>query len=520
MSKAKLSRRNFLHTAAASSALTMSSSSSEAKPENANNPTQDRPNVLIIMTDQHRADLMTCAGRDWVPTPNIDKIAKRGVRFTNAYCPYPVCVASRMSMLTGLYPHTTGTIKNTDTLDWRYRTMAHHFADHGYLTGLVGKMHFVDSNNHGFQFYTSINDWLMYLGPKQKEYAWEIANHPLNDYFFRVVYDTGAGFPDLEDVWDGPSPWVGKLEKHDFNHVQSPLETEDHLDSFIARQSVKFLQRYKDQPFFLVTSFMKPHSPFYPPREYAEKYPIHETELPPVGDISSYPEHIQQRINRMQRLGDKRLRAHRAGYRGSLAFVDTCIGTVYNELEHLGLLDNTIVVYTSDHGEMNGEHGLFQKFSLFEPAVAVPLIVSYPKHLSQNQVTNALTEQFGLYPTLTELVGLPQPQSTTVSNMSNALKTMEAYSFADVIRNPASSGPQAAFSEYDLKSKIPRYMIRTHRYKYIYNEGVMDELYDHEIDPHENVNRINQSEYHSIKNELKDQLFAWYNPDRNPWKAK
>ncbi len=126
----------------------------------------EKPNVLFIMTDQHRADLMTCEGRDLLPTPNIDRVASRGVRFTNAYCPYPVCVASRMSLLTGLYAHNTGAINNTDRLDWRFRTMAHHFFDQGYLTGLIGKMHFNDAHKHGFEYYLSINDWFMYLGPK------------------------------------------------------------------------------------------------------------------------------------------------------------------------------------------------------------------------------------------------------------------------------------------------------------------------------------------------------------------
>ncbi len=130
--------------------------------------TTEKPNVLFIMTDQHRHDLMTCAGRDIVPTPNIDSIAERGVRFTNAYCPYPVCVASRMSMLSGLYAHHTGAINNTDRLDWRYRTIAHHFAASGYLTALIGKMHFNDAHKHCFQYYLSINDWLMYLGPKAR----------------------------------------------------------------------------------------------------------------------------------------------------------------------------------------------------------------------------------------------------------------------------------------------------------------------------------------------------------------
>jgi len=336
ISNNNVGRRQFLQTAGVGAASAfLSSNCARAKPS-PRGSNRNKPNVLLIMTDQHRADLMTCADRDLVPTPNIDLIASRGVRFTNSYCPYPVCVASRMALLTGLYAHSTGAITNRDRLDWRYRTIANHFADNGYLTGLIGKMHFVDAHNHGFEYYMSINDWLMYLGPKVQHYANEIANHPLGAHFFKTVDDGGAGLPDIDGLWLNRSPWVGNvekwnfesmasaLEKWNFESMASALEPEDHLDMFLAREAAKFITRYREQPFFLVTSFMKPHSPFYPPRQWAEKYPIDKMTLPKVGDTSQYPPHIQRRIKNMAALGEKRQRAHRAGYLGNLAFVDTC----------------------------------------------------------------------------------------------------------------------------------------------------------------------------------------------------
>ncbi len=478
-----------------------------------------KPNVLFIMTDQHRADLMTCAGRDLVPTPNIDRIAARGVRFENAYCPYPVCLASRSSLLTGLYPHHTGAINNNDRLDWRYRTVAHHFAEAGYLTALIGKMHFNDAHKHGFEYYLSINDWLMYLGPKVQHYANEIASHQLSDVFFRTVNDDGAGFPDVADLWDGPSPWAGHVERYPFDGVASQLEPEDHLDMFIARETNKFMERYRDQPFFLVASFMKPHTPFYPPRPWAEMYPVEEMALPPIGDAEGYPEHIQQRIRRIQSVGEERLRAARAGYLGNLAFVDSCIGHVCDALERLGLAENTIVVYTSDHGEMLGDHGLYQKFCLFEPAVRVPLIVSYPEQIPAGRVASALTEYMGLYPTLAELAGLALPAETTVVEMPDAPRRLDATSFADVVRDPDLEGPPAVYSEYNLRAPDPRYMIRTRRYKYVLNQGAMDELYDLEADPGEVVNRIDDPALRAVQGELREQLLAWYDPAGNPYRG-
>jgi choline-sulfatase len=518
-----IKRRRFMQTAAAGTAsAAMGCGNAENKPSaGKKTPPKDRPNVLIIMTDQHRADLMTCLGNDLVPTPNIDRIAARGVRFDNTYCPYPVCVASRMAMLTGLYSHTTGSITNRDQLDWRYRTMAHHFGDNGYLSGLVGKMHFNSAYKHGFEFYMSINDWLLYLGPKVQHYANEIASHPHNTYFTRTVDDSGAGFPDIETLWDGePNNWVGNVTRSDFKTMASELDTGDHLDSFIARESVKFMKENRDHPFFLITSFMKPHTPFFPPKEWADKYPVDEMDLRPVNDPASYPEHIRRRIEGYKNRDLRLMKAGRAGYLGNLAFADSCVGQVYDALEELGLIDNTIVVYTSDHGEMDGTHGMWQKFCLFEPSVKVPFVVSWPGNLAEGEVSDALTELAGLYPTLSDLCGLEKPESTTIVNMDGAPESMDAESFADIVRDPGLEGADAAFSEYNLRSEIPSYMIREKQYKYVFNHGGTHELYDLESDPGENVNLIGNPDLRSVADGLRDKLFAWYDPESNSFRAK
>ena len=479
-----------------------------------------RPNVLLIMTDQHRADLMTCAGNGLVPTPNIDRIARRGVRFANAYCPYPVCLASRSAMLTGLHAHTTGAINNCDRLDWRYRTMAHHFAEHGYLTSLIGKMHFNDAHNHGFDYYMSINDWLMYLGPKVRFYANEIASHPLCEGFFDWMMDDGAGFPDVAGLWSGPSPWVGQVERYAFSNMASELEPEDHLDAFIARETCKFLRRYQEGPFFMVASFMKPHTPLFPPRQWAEMYPVDEMTLPDPGDIEQYPPHVQENV-RSHLAFDRRLRqAHRAGYLGNLAFADTCIGQVCDELDSLGLWDDTIVLYTSDHGEMDGDHGLFQKFCLFDPAVRVPLIICHPESIPENQVAQALTEQIGLYPTLAELAGTAAPREPALVSFPGAPDRIEARSFADVVLDPRAEGPEAVFSEYNLRATPCQYMMRTKQHKYIMNEGSVDELYDLERDPGEFANLANDPSARATVSQMRERLVGWYDPSENPFRPK
>ncbi|OPZ19184.1 MAG: Arylsulfatase [candidate division BRC1 bacterium ADurb.BinA364] len=488
---------------------------------------QNRPNILLIMTDQHRADMMSCAGSSQVPTPNIDRIAARGVRFAHAYCPYPVCVASRMSMLTGLYSHTTGAVNNSDRLDWRYRTLAHHFADHGYLTGLIGKMHFGDAHKHGFAYYLSINDWLMALGPKARHYANEIANHPLGENFYRTVDDDGAGLPDVSGIWGTPGPWVGHVERWDFKSMASNLEAEDHLDAFIARETAKFMRQYRDQPFFLIASFMKPHTPLFAPREWAERYPVDKAVLPDPGPVASYPEHIRKRIAGFLKRDEWLRKAHFAGYCGNLAFADVCVGQTLDALEELDLADNTIVVYTSDHGEMHGDHGLFQKFCLFEPSVRVPLIAAWRGHIAEGTVAEALTEQIGLYPTLCELAGFGQPRHTAVAGWMEpdsgfgAPASLDARSFAEIVLDPALPGPDAAFSEFALRSGVCSYMVRTKLWKYIHNDGgELDELYDCQGDPGEYRNLAIDPARAGIVNEMRERLLGWFDPARNRFKPR
>ena len=468
-------------------------------------PRPDRPNVLVILSDQHRADLMGCAGRGDVPTPHIDGIADAGVRFRRAYCPYPVCAASRMSLLTGRWAHDHGVIRNTDTLDWRARTVAHHFASAGYQTGLIGKMHFNDANTHGFGYHVSINDWLAYLGPKVRLYANEIANHPIAPGFFDTVNDDGSGFPEMTDLWEGPSPWAGQVERTGFDSMASKMAAEDHLDAFLARQVVRFLRRHRDGPFFLVAAFMNPHPPFYPPAHCADRYPPGRTPLPPVGDVTGYPAHIQRRIKYFQDLGPERLRAHRAGYYGNLAFLDECVGIVLEALAGLGLADDTLLVYASDHGEMDGDHGLYQKFCLLEPAVRVPLIVSWPGRLPRGRTCDALTQYAGLYATLAELTGTAPAGGAEIAG------------FADRCLDPDAPGPEAVFAEYDIRSPLCQYMVRTDRFKYVHNDGGSgDELYDHHADPDETVNLAEDPAHRGVRDEMHDRLIAWYEPLSNP----
>jgi len=419
-------------------------------------------------------------------------------------------------MLTGLYPHTTGAVNNNDLLDRRYRTVAHHFNAHGYITGLIGKMHFNDSCNHGFEHYTSINDWLMYLGPKVSYYADEIANHQLSPNFFNTVNDDGAGFPDLARVWkDNLSPWAGNVKKFPQGQVASLLDEEDHLDMFLARESEKFLEKYKEHPFFLLASFMKPHTPFYPPEKYAKMYPLEAIEIQDAGDLSEYPSYARNYSSGFKNVPEIQRRAAKAGYFGNLAFADVCVGRLYDKLESLGLLENTIVVYTSDHGEMGGDHGMYQKFCMFEPAVKVPMIISWPGKIKENIVCKDLIPQMGLYPTLAELAKTPPVSAEPLWDMANAPEKLDAGSFAQSVYSPGSAPLKELFSEFAVKNKgHAQYMLRAGKHKYVYHETGEGELYDLESDPNELANLFNNPDHIAVRNGLHERMLRWIESNR------
>ena len=151
--------------------------------------------------------------------------------------------------------------------------------------------------------------------------------------------------------------------------LASQLAPEDQFDALVARESCHFLERYGNEPFFLIASFLRPHPPLHPPEDWATQYPIEKMDLKPVGENAQYPKWLQRNIARYQGLGPERLKQHRAGYLGNLAYVDTCVGELYKTLERLRLDRNTIVIYTADHGEMDGDHEVYQKFSSNRPSV-------------------------------------------------------------------------------------------------------------------------------------------------------
>ncbi len=458
--------------------------------------------MLIIMSDQHKRDCLGAAGDRVARTPNLDALAGSGVRFTSAYCSNPVCTPSRASLLTGLYTHNHQSFTNTVPMPMEHRTLAHYFSRAGYNTGLIGKMHFVDAQTHGFDYKVDFNDWFQYLGPKTKLYADELSRP-----------NSGSGMPEIDDFWrDHGDPWKNdrELDSREGSVAvgrPSKIPEADHFESFVARESVRFLKNYgqRKEPFVLVTSFLKPHDPFMPAERFARQFRAEDMKLPDTWgkvDLSTVPAVVRKAIERNAPTPELRdpaeARKRIALYYANLMQMDDCAGTVLSALRESGLDKNTIVIYTSDHGEMLGEHGLWQKFEFYESSCGVPLIVRAPG-VTRPGVCHAPVSQVSLLPTLAGLCQVPVPQ-------------LDAPDFLEQVRNPAAPRNAPVFAEYDLRTPRAKYMLRQGNLKYTFWTHDIAELYDLQTDPHEMNNLALRPEYAATSARLKAQLFAWYTP--------
>lgn len=493
---ARLTRKQFIATGAAPAVAMPQASARRQR------------NVLFLLSDQHRPSCCGHLGDPHARTPNIDSLARSGTRFDAAYCTNPVCTPSRASILTGLYTHNHRTWSNRTPWPFEIKTMAHHFSRAGYVSGLIGKMHFVDAQTHGFDYRLDFNDWYQYLGPKTKLYADELSRA-----------NSGSGMPQIDDLWaDFGDPWEGRRtldNRKGFVHVgrASLIDERDHFESFVSRESIRFLKRFApDHPFFLVASYLKPHDPFMPPKRHAEMFSASDMKLPDTFgkvDLAKVPREIRDRISNHGPSAELQSdpasgRQRIAMYYGNVAFLDEQIGHVLRALRELGLDQNTVVVYSSDHGEMLGEHGMWQKFVFYEPSVGVPLIFRVPGVTREGTVCRTPVSQAALMATLLDLCGIAVPTG------------LDEPPLTPLLHEPDRKIDKPVFSEFALQSKAAKYMIRRGDWKYSFYVNDMPELYNLRDDPREMNNLALEPSHRSRADDLKAQLFAWHRPAELP----
>ena len=450
----------------------------------------DRPNVLFIMADDLRSEL-GCMGAKHVISPYLDALAARGRLFTRAYCQQAVCNPSRASMMTGLRPDTLRIWDlPTHLRDRRPEviTLPQHFKNHGYFTQGIGKL---------------FHNWRQ-----------EIQGDPQSWSVPQVLhYAThGSDQPTLPEGDELP-PNFSRNPKCDRRAVPDNA----YFDGRIADLAIDALGQLKkkQQPFFLGVGFWKPHLPFNAPKKYWDLYdpaklpsvtnPQHPTNAP---DIAFHDAREMLRSFGGKQPTPAQCRELRHGYYAAISYMDAQIGRVLAELDRLGLRENTLVAFASDHGFHLGEHGLWAKTSCFEWDAGVPMIIAAPKQNHPGQSTAALAELLDLYPTLSELAGLPKP------------KHLEGKSLVPVLHNPKATIKTAAYTQHPRpayfkgKPEAMGYSLRTADARYTewrdWKTGrlLARELYDHTVDPGENHNVAakNAKRTHTLAEQLRRQF--------------
>ncbi len=438
-----------------------------------------RPNVLFLIADDLNNDLGVYGAP--VRSPNIDRLAARGVRFDRAYVQYPLCSPSRSSFLTGRRPDATGVLtnpgKNPMSPNFREKlpdavTLPQFFRANGWFTARVGKLfHYGVPNNIGSG---GLDDYL----------SWDVAINPRGRD--REVHD--RIFSLRPGQFGGTLSWLA-LESADT----------DHTDGIAANEAIALLERFKrnKETFFLALGFYRPHTPYVAPRRYFGMYPRDRIELPPLSDAdrSRTPEAAYRSAHKEQdAMSDDLRRDAIQAYRASTTFMDAQVGRVLDALGRLGLAENTIVVFTSDHGYHLGDHGLWQKMTVFERSARVPLIIAAPSAKARGATARGLAELVDVYPTLVELAGLT-PKGP-----------LDGVSLAPMLADPAATVKDAAFTQVRNG-----YAIRTDRWRYIeWAEGEQgSQLYDMDTDPAETTNLAGDSRYANTVKDLRARLAAY-----------
>lgn len=363
---------------------------------------------------------MGCAGHPLIKTPNLDSLAARGTLSNNGYSPNPICVPSRATMITGNYSHKcTGEKRNRgEVLDGQFK-LPQFLSENGYKTYSSGKLHYLpykenkeEQTLHGFQKakLAESGRMLATFDPKGEKSGVE----DYFDYLSEVGY---KGFSRAHAIGN-----------NDLHPTKSPLPQEHNVDAWVATEAINFLKEHcendSDQPFMLHASFPKPHSPYDPPAPFDTMYDPRDVEAPAVNKdgLERTPTSKVEAINHgIEVFSPEALKVMKAHYMWLISFQDKQIGRIIDHLKAINQYENTIIVFSADHGDMQGDFGFVFKASMYEGSCRVPFLISYPKELLQNNVSDALVGLQDIVPTLVDLVGLDMPQKVDGISLKSEL---------------------------------------------------------------------------------------------------
>ena len=462
----------------------------------ASNTGNSKPNVMLIVCDDLNTHV-SISGYPHIKTPHLDQLAKAGVTFKRAYCQYPVCGPSRASFLSGLYPESTGVLDNkADIRDTRpgISSLPQFMKENGYWTGGVGKIFHTPRHEPGglgwHEYHRFENNEFPFVTNERKKFEKEngsVEQGKTRRQWKQRVQGLFTQTRGQQQPGYGPSG----------------LKDDQHRDGRNARKVVEWLDKksYGDKPFFITVGIHKPHVPFIAPQKYFDLYPKQKLqfELSPKNDWDDIPKLAM--VKRFKGFGfeigkenDALRRKYTQAYHACVSFVDAQIGLIIDKIKAQKIWDDTIVIFTSDHGYHLGEHFMWGKVTLFEECARVPLIVRVPGGSTAGATTHGLVETIGLFPTLAELCNLDAP------------KHLQGLSYSSLIRNPNGSGNSSAYTVVSRGSQLGR-SIRTKRWRYAeWGKTEAAELYDLEKDPKEYINLAKSQKYLNIVKQMKNRL--------------
>ena len=456
MQRFDMNRRTFLAGAAAPALHAQAPAVQTRRPAN-------RPNILLLFTDEQRFDTLGCMGNQHIRTPNLDRLAESGVRFTNACTPAPICVAARMSLISGHRSRVTRIASNSVLPGGPVRlpTIMDALDNAGYRTHAIGKMHF-EGRHQGLHRHERMEETVRIR--IDDDYLSYLKTHGV-----RTRYPQGL---------------------RDLLYLQpqtSGIPVEHSQNTWVADRSIAFLRehtRYRgSRPFFLWSSWIAPHPPFAPCAPYDKAYDPASLPLPVYRDrpLASLPAPAWAERARMDgaQEDEARLRRMKALYYGQISHIDHGVGRILGELDRLGLAENTAVIFTSDHGEMLGDHGLGHKSVPYEPSVHIPLLLRWPGRTAKGRVRNDLVGLTDLFPTILEGLDLQYP---------GGAPPLHGLSLISAEGGGCAIPREAFISEFGAAAN--RWVsVRTQTHKYnLWASGGREELFDLQADSEERTN--------------------------------
>jgi uncharacterized sulfatase len=413
-----------------------------------------RPNVLFIAVDD-MSNSLGCFGNPLIQSPHIDRLARKGVRFDRAYCQFPLCSPSRSSIMTGLRPDVTRVFD----LQYRFRThlpdvvtLPQMFSRNGYFAARVGKIyHYGNPGEIGTAGLDDPPSWQIAINPRGRD-------------------------KDEEDKITNHTPGRGLGSSLSFMRAEGA--DEEQTDGKVATEVIKLIEANRNQPFFIAAGFYRPHCPYIAPKKYFDLYPMEKITMAPGSfpEARAAPPAAISSVNPWPWFGttEQQSREAKQAYYATISFVDAQIGRLLDALDRLKLADNTIIVFWSDHGYHEGEHGLWMKQSLWEGSARAPMIIYAPGAKGNGKPSSRPVEFVDIYPTLADLAGLTPPR-----NLAGA-------SLRPLLDQPAAAWDRPAFTQV-WRGSFAGHSVRTERWRYTeWDDGRQGvQLYDMENDPQE-----------------------------------